>query len=69
MNYEEAQKIAWEHNLGNIDWQEKIALNTGNKFEVGYVYVNGMRELFCKCQSYSNSFYLCNEYRKLNGTE
>lgn len=63
------QQIANDHNLGNIQWVEKIALNTGNPIEVGYIYVNGVRELFCKrscSRFYNTDFYLCNQFRELN---
>jgi hypothetical protein len=69
MNHKEAQDIADKHNLGQIDFVQKIALNTGKPMEVGYVFVNGSRVLFCK-KGWSNAgFYLCNEFRKLDGTE
>jgi hypothetical protein len=64
MNYDEMQDIAAANNLGNIQFVEKIALNTGRPMEVGYVWVNGHRELFCK-RSQNTEFYLCNEYRTL----
>jgi hypothetical protein len=48
MNYSEMQSIADSHNLGQIDWVEKIALNTGKPMEVGYVFVEKQRVLFCK---------------------
>ncbi len=67
MNRNEAQAVASENNLGEVLFQHRIALNTGKEFEVGYVFVQGKKELFCKRQSYmtSDEFYLCNEYRKL----
>lgn len=62
---DEAQQIANDNNLGNITWVEKIALNTGKLFEVGYVYSNSTRELFCKL-SKGEGFYLCNQFRELD---
>lgn len=60
------QQIADDHKLGNIYWESKIALNTGKPFEVGYIFVNGSKELFCKKQSFQENFYLCNEFRELS---
>lgn len=65
MNHNEMQQIADKHNLGNIWFVEKIALNTGKPMEVGYVYVDGQKELFCK-RSHNTEFYLCNRFRELN---
>lgn len=62
--YDEMQQIASDNNLGQIQWEEKIAINTGRLIEVGYVWVNKHRELFCK-RSGNEMFHLCNEYRKL----
>lgn len=64
MNHNQMQQIANEHNLGTINWVEKIALNTGKPMEVGYVYVDRQRELFCK-RSQNSDFYLCNQFREL----
>jgi hypothetical protein len=64
MNHDEMQKIATANNLGFIQFDVKIALNTGRPMEVGYVWVNGHRELFCK-RSQNREFYLCNDYAKL----
>jgi hypothetical protein len=64
MNHNEMQEIATANNLGFIQFEEKIALNTGRPMEVGYVWVNGHRELFCK-RSMDRDFYLCNDYAKL----
>ena len=64
-NYDDMQDIATEHKLGYIDWVEKIALNTGKPMEVGYVYPNGRRELFCKYSPLKGCFYLCNQFREL----
>jgi DUF917 family protein len=68
MTHERAQDIATHNGLGEVHFQFNIAKNTGKEFEVGYVNVKGMRELFCKRQSYSlvNEFYLCNEFRELD---
>lgn len=65
MNYSQMQQIADDHKLGNIHWDSKISLNTGKPFEVGYVFVNGSKELFCKRQPSQDNFYLCNEFREL----
>lgn len=64
-NYAEMQSIANKHQLGQIDWVEKIALNTGKPLEVGYVFVNKQRTLFCKRGYSQQDFYLCNEFRGL----
>ena len=64
MNHNEMQKIATANNLGTIDFVSKYALNTGRPMEVGYVWVNGYRELFCK-RSENTQFRLCNEYANL----
>ena len=69
MNAEEAQQYADDAGLGTIDFQSKIALNTGNLMTVGYIYRSGVRVLFCKSSSLKGGFYLCNEFRKLDGTE
>jgi hypothetical protein len=62
-NKQEMQDIANAAGLGQIHWEHRTALNTGNVFEVGYV---GDRELFCKRQSTRGSeFYLCNEFANL----
>ena len=65
MNQYDMQEIANKHNLGRIDFVEKIALNTGKPMVVGYVYVDNSRELFCKYSKLENSFYLCNQFREL----
>lgn len=59
------QSIAYKHNLGQIEWVEKIALNTGKPMEVGYIRKNGSRQLFCKSSSFQGGFYLCNDFRGL----
>ncbi len=71
MNREQAQEIADQNNLGEIYFEYRTAINTGKEFEVGYISREGHKELFCKRQSFTtpNDFYLCNEFRKLNGTE
>ena len=72
MTRTEAQAIANKNNLGTVWFQFNIAKNTGREFEVGYVSPDGKgRQLFCKRGSNSgvNQFYLCNEFRKLDGTE
>ncbi len=67
MNYNEMQEIAYKHNLGKIDWVEKIPLNStsGKPMEVGYVFVNKQRELFCKKSWHQQDFYLCNGFAEL----
>lgn len=71
MNHKEAQDIATKNGLGTVHFQFNIALNTGRRFEVGYVYENGKRVLFCKRQpdSAPDGLYLCNEFRKLQPEE
>jgi len=65
MTHEEAQRTAEEKGLGGVHFQFNVAQNTGKEFEVGYVYRDGRRVLFCKRQSWSapDAFYLCNEFR------
>ncbi len=65
MNYSEMQDIASRNNFGSIDWVQKIAVNTGNPLEVGYVFIDGQRALFCKKSWSQQNFYLCNEFREL----
>lgn len=65
MTYEEVRNVAADHNLGHVTFEERVALNTGRTIEVGYVYVDHKRQLFCKRQSNSDSFYLCNQFREL----
>jgi hypothetical protein len=64
MNHNEMQNFATNNGLGTIHFETRIALNTGRPIEVGYVWVNGHRELFCK-RSQNTEFHLCNDYRKL----
>ena len=64
MNHNEIQKIATANNLGTIQFVHKIALNTGRPMEVGYIWENGQRNLFCK-RSENTQFRLCNEYANL----
>jgi len=64
MNHDEMQEFATKNNLGTIQFVSKIALNTGRPMEVGYVWVNGCRELFCK-RSQNTNFRLCNEFADL----
>jgi len=67
MNYESMQTLAHKHNLGHIHWEEKIPLNStnGKPMEVGYVFVNGERALFCKKSWSQENFRLCNDFAKL----
>lgn len=65
MNYIEMQNIATKHNLGTVYFEERVDLNTGKTMEVGYVYVNNYKELFCKKPSYKQNFYLCNQFCEL----
>lgn len=63
MNKNEVKAKAKSRGL-SVEFQFNLARNTGRYFEVGYVYDNGSRELFCKRQpnSTENDFRLCNEY-------
>lgn len=67
MDHNQIQEIATKHKLGQVHFQFNIAVNTGREFEVGYVSVNGHRELFCKRPHNSNpdQFYLCNQFSEL----
>lgn len=66
-NYNEMQDIADDNNLGRIEWVEKIPLNStnGKPMEVGYVFVENERMLFCKKSWSQKDFYLCNDFAKL----
>lgn len=64
--YKEVIRIAEENDLGPVHFEDKIAINTGRRMEVGYV--KG-RELFCKSSTGPAGFYLCNEFRRLDGTD
>lgn len=62
MKYEEMQRIAWANSLGDIQWEKKLSKDSSRTpMEVGYVYISGVRELFCK-RSEHQEFYLCNEF-------
>ena len=67
MNKCECRSISNKSGYGKIDFQYRIALNTGKEFEVGYVYIDGRKCLFCKRQSNTDEtmFYLCNEFAEL----
>lgn len=64
MTHEEAQKAADSRKLGRIHFQFNIARNTGQEFEVGYIFRKGERVLFCKRQPKTtlDAFRLCNEF-------
>lgn len=62
MTYREVESIASEKGYGKVYFEYRTALNTGKEFEVGYVYIDHKKRLFCKCQSNSDDFYLCNEF-------
>jgi len=49
-----------------IHFQINIAQNTGKPFEVGYVFCDGRRELFCKYSKIEGGFHLCNQFRELD---
>ena len=66
MNYEEMQDIATANKLGVVVFENKKALSNGKLFEVGYVFINGEKILFCKNQSLHCKFYLCNEFKKFS---
>jgi hypothetical protein len=66
-NRSEIKNIADDNGLGGVHFQYNIAQNTGREFEVGYVYVNGVKQLFCKRGHNTDDtmFYLCNEFEAL----
>ncbi len=68
MTHDQVREVAARHKLGPVHFQLNIARNTGQEFEVGYVYVAGEQTLFCKRQPLSepDGFYLCNEFRKIS---
>ena len=61
MNHSEMQELAVRNNFGRIQWEEKIARNDGKPMEVGYVWIDGYRELFCK-RGMNTEFRLCNQF-------
>lgn len=67
----EIQDIAEEHDLGNVYFEWRTAANTGNQFEVGYIVRDKRKILFCKSSIFApkGHFHLCNEFRKINGTD
>ncbi len=65
LTHEEAQEIATDNDLGVVQFSNRIAQNTGKTIELGHVYQEGRRELFCKRQSHMEGFYLCNQFREL----
>jgi hypothetical protein len=67
MSREEIQAVADRANLGCVHFQFNVSRNTGQAFEVGYVFCGGRDELFCKRQprTQATAFYLCNEFRRL----
>lgn len=67
MDKSELQAVANKLGAGRIHFQFNVSKNGGRQFEVGYVSVNGQRELFCKRQpsSTEDDFYLCNDFRSL----
>ena len=65
-SHSEIESIASRHNLGSVHFQFNLAQNTGRYFEVGYVFVDGRRNLFCKTTPLAEGFYLCNDFSKLN---
>ena len=66
MTKEQIIKKAVQFRVGPIHFQINIAQNTGKPFEVGYVFCDGRRELFCK-YSVFGGFKLCNEFEELGG--
>lgn len=59
------QTLARRLNVGVVNFQFNIAKNMGQAFEVGYVWPHGLdepRELFCKDNSDSGVFVVCNDY-------
>jgi hypothetical protein len=63
MTTEQVTLVAKYNDLGPVRFEEKIALNTGRPFEVAYI--GRGRTLFAKRTSFSESWYLCNEFRGL----
>ena len=58
MNKQQVREAAAHLGLGEVDFQWRTAVNTGNPFEVGYVYVEGKKTLFVKPHyGCSDSFY------------
>ena len=65
-NKEKMIQIAEKFGFGEIEFKTRRALNTGGIFQVGYVYVDGHKELFCKNQRSQGEWYLCNQFRELS---
>lgn len=59
--------IAINAKLGTVYFEDKACLKTGKPFEVGYVFRNHKKELFCKRNSWDEPgfYYLCNDHEKL----
>jgi hypothetical protein len=68
MNHKEVQEIAIKHGFGEVYFQFNIAINTGKEFEVGYIYKDKRRHLFCKrgVSSSPDAFYLCNDFEQFS---
>ncbi len=65
LTYQDVRDIANSNNLGQVHFEQRVAVNTGKHFEAGYVFVNHYKELFCKQRSGTDVFYLCNDFRSL----
>jgi hypothetical protein len=68
MTHDQVQQIAHDSGYGHVQFETRIALNTGRPFEAGFVVVDGKRQLFCKWSRFEAGFYFCNEFRKLTET-
>lgn len=66
----EAKKLASNGGLGQIHFESKPGDRRGY-FEVGYVWINGEKHLFCRNQpnDETGTYYLCNEFEKLPKSE
>ena len=59
----EIRDIARNANLGEVHFEERVALNTGKTFRAAYV---NDRELFAKATRASDGgYYLCNDFARL----
>ncbi len=62
MTHEEIRAAARARGLGRVYFQFNVARNTGELFEVGYVFTPTGQELFCKRQPRAEAFRLCNQF-------
>ena len=69
---DDASKLAMKAGYGQIRFEEKSCFSYGGRptsthFEVGYIWIQGEKHLFCRNQPHDepDTYYLCNEFVKL----